>query len=240
MSQSKEFETVHTLVHSMDEAERGLFFRHLLDQYPEDIGSVLTDGAAFIEQVEPLLFTLAAEQEEKVGAIKAKLAEKYQVSQAEFSIFSAMFRRALDSIDLDVVTDGLVVAYAGPKGLDLGDPDKAHDSKRSWNSITRESSDADFIIDVDGELFDVRQGMTRRVYAAIMANAKLRNIKPLPDHKELTNTWMTGEAAGDVALNSLITQGNGFAFMQSSLDEDSRKQRFRPAVVIEGFVRDLA
>ncbi len=235
MKPDKAFEAVDTLVTGMDGGERADFFEHLRSTYPEELGTAAVNGALVAAEAEvSTVLDLTPEQQEKAAKVKAALAEKFGVTEIVFSTLK---------VTTEEGDERLIVAFDARSGIDLGGKRKDYDPKRSWNSIFDKKNDGKFIIEVDGQKFDSRLGMTRATYEAMVAEARVYvEALPLHDSRELSEqngepwtwTWLTGEEADrDVApIADVGGDGQVYSFWNRR-DDGYRDMRFRPAVVIE-------
>jgi hypothetical protein len=107
--------------------------------------------------------SLTAEQQEKAAKLTAAMAEKFGVSHEDFSVLRTI---AEDGDDV------LTVAYTAGNGIDLGDPKKDHDAKRSWNAIFDKNAGNNFTITVGRKEYDTRTGMTEAAYGAFIADSQ--------------------------------------------------------------------
>lgn len=76
------------------------------------------------------------------------------------------------------------VVYVENSGIYMG----------SWDQVI--SGKGQFLIEVNGQEIDTRDGMTEQVYAAFITGRKINGRTPLPDSSELEKwswTWLTGE-----------------------------------------------
>lgn len=234
MKPDKAFEAVDTLVAGMDAAEQSLFFEHLRDTYPQQLGPVAVNGAqAETASGQNETLSLTAEQQEKATKLSAAMAEKFDVRAEDFSVLRTT---AEDG------SEQLIVAYTAGNGIDLGNPKKDYDEKRSWNSIFDKKNDKNFMVTVGRKKYDTRTGMTEAAYDAFIADAKARGVDPLPDSPQLadqngevwTDTWQTGEDADrGVAPFGYVRKGGRVGRDRRPRGDVGRVHRFRPAVVIE-------
>lgn len=162
---------------------------------------------------------------------------RFGVSVEDFSLFRTVNERG-DPCH--------TVAYVASLGIDLGNPNYRYDSDRSWDGIFDESNSRKFIVEVDGEQFDVRKGMTLAVYQAFIESSMRKNRKPLPDSIDLMeytggyypSTWLTGEneLSGNYAPTAQPFQ-RFITGIRGELDRTPRSDscwgnRFRPAAII--------
>ncbi len=133
------------------------------------------------------------------------------------------------------------VICSDPLGVDLGDPEKDYDPKRSFRDITAVQNDPRFIVEIsDGSNYDTRLGITFETYNALIKHAKATD-KPLPDIEPITingsrfNTWthLTGENS-DRVHSLVVGFSGGFVVRNIAfLDDNGRDLRFRPAVMLD-------
>lgn len=172
-----------------------------------------------------VLAELSPEQRKQAKAVKAAMAEKFDLPLSEFG---AVLVEGGDSSEQKTV----IMLTAG-NGLYRG----------SWNTVMSDHQTEDFTIEVDGKQIDTRPAMTEAVYRSFIDAEKALGSDPLPDSSQLSNengngqpwtrTLLTGEQAGDfdapvADVNDgdarRYRRGRGFA---------SGSVRVRPAVVIE-------
>ncbi len=169
----------------------------------------------------------------KANKLISAMAEKFGVKEDDFSLLG---------VETETGNEQMVAAYTAPNGIDLGDPAKDYDEKRSWDAIFDKKAKKSFIFTVGGQEVDSRKGMTWATYQTFIANAKDRGIDPLPDSRQLadqngqvwTDTWLTGEppADGEGAWVAYVDGGRPDRNWYWRGGGDVVR-RFRPAVVIE-------
>jgi hypothetical protein len=125
-------------------------------------------------------------------------------------------------------------------GIDIGDHTKDSDPARSYNAVMSPQNDKLFIIEVDGERYETRRGMTEATYDALQRYLQDSNL-PIPDSEQFskdtgdvrTYTILTGEpltAPGNVLVRDGIDRST---FRQTAqCHSGTRDLRVRPAVVI--------
>lgn len=174
---------------------------------------------------------LNEEQQEKAVTLMTAMAEKFGVNFEDFSVVKSVGEDGGDCY---------TVVYAATTGIDIGDPEKDSDSKRSWESILSEEAEDAFIIELDGQSVDTRTGMTESVYRAFIAEAKSQGISPLPDSPALSDqnddnwpsTWLTGqlEVWGNGGLDASVDKDGQILVVWRNPKNDYRSRLFRPAV----------
>ncbi len=222
------FEAVDVLISGMDYVERAEFFDHIRGAYPDEFGTSALENTVEVETLdEPfeervdVISMLSPEQAERANKLKSAMAEKFRVDAADFSVLAT---------EAETGEKLFCVAYTAGNGIYKG----------SWNKIMGNETTKDFVVEIDGQKFDTRTGMTLDVYAAMVERARA-NDEILPDSRQLSEengqvwTWTlrTGEQA--VVLN---------APRASVLEDDSvyggwcdggdggGAVRFRPAAVL--------
>ncbi len=144
------------------------------------------------------------------------MAEKFGVCEEEFSILET--------------TNGngesrFTATYTAAKGIYKG----------SWSQIFAKREDKEFKVDVNGKKIDTRKAMNWDLYKALIINAKVIGVTPLPDSYGQgvnTRTWLTGEEAFPrTALCGCHNDGHTFTILRGH-SVGTRSIRFRPAVVI--------
>lgn len=201
-----------------------------LDRLRGQFGDASREIAEGSVETETSLERLASE-------VKQALAEKYNVSSEDFSLFT---------YEKDGETRKTVV-YTGANGIDLGDPKEDYDDARSWHKVMDNSGQnkARHIVTIDGVEYDDRKGMTYALYDQLVADAKAAD-RPLPDSKDTMitsnsgDTWyswtmMSGEpltAMGEAPIARVGDVGSmvrGWTFRGN----DAVDLRFRPAVNLD-------
>ncbi len=156
--------------------------------------------------------------EQQAAATKwtTTLAEKYGVDEAGFQVLS----------DRNPETDQpeVFLAYTADQGIDLGNPKKAYDKKRSWNTIKPGQPNQDFAVTVDDDTKDLRHDVTiDRLRAIAQANPKISEYN-----------WETGapdKADGLGAPIVLLNEGDAYED-RDPRDDDDGGVLFRPVVVL--------
>lgn len=170
---------------------------------------------------------MTPEQQERVSKIQSAFAEHFSTDERkltteDFGVFSAG----------DADDRKLVVTLTAINGLCHG----------SWHNVMDKNikNAANYIVEIDGQKIDTREGMTWEVYQAFINNAKAVNVATLPDSDILqgeddvswTATWLTGDVS------------NGFSERYGDVHEgeprrvwydrrsDWSRVRFRPAAVV--------
>ncbi len=167
--------------------------------------------------------------ESRVATAKQALAERYSKSEEDFELISWQ--------NEDGETEHSVV-YAALSGIDLGDPEKDYDEKRSFDSLM---ADDTHFIEINGERVDTRT-LTEAGYRAFIKAAQEKGISPLPDSEALrdeenegvwTATWLPGEEAdGSDARCGDVNVGRARVIWVYR-DGGGRAMRLRPAVMIK-------
>lgn len=177
------------------------------------------------------------ELEQKVEAARQELAKKYGEYGAKPEDFN------LITYEKDGKTVHEVV-YTAPNGLDLGDPKKNYDEKRSYNSVMSDNNKQAHQVEIDGVAYDARTGMTLVAYKAFV-EAKKQAGEELPDSEKnkvtiegsdyYTSTWLTGERphAGDARVARVRDSGSVNSRSMRRGDDDRRSVLFRPAVELQ-------
>lgn len=237
---SSTVDTVMAIVSDMDDDEQRELFDRLAEDHPLLASYAgMTAIVSAVEPVEPseqstdVFAMLTPEQQERATKLTGAMAEKFGVDEKDFSV-------------LETKDGTKAVAYTAGNGIDLGDPTKTVDKKRSWNSIFDKKNAKNFMIEVDGKKVDTRAGMTSDVYDAMVDGAKARGDEFLPDSPQLsksdengqpwTLTLMTGEPESADEINAPIrdVSGDGRVYgLWVYRVNDIAHVRFRPAVVIE-------
>ncbi|MEK9196431.1 MAG: hypothetical protein AAB914_03625, partial [Patescibacteria group bacterium] len=162
------------------------------------------------------------ELEQKAELAKTALAEKYDLTPDAFSLLKYEDNKG-NSVN--------VVALSTKEGLDLGNPTKASDKKRSYKSIMSNESGKNreaHMIEIGGAMYDDRIGMTFGAHSAL-ADAK--------DFDMDRDKWtiMTGEpltAGGDVQFANVLSDDGSVCQGFTLVEYGCRDLGFRPAVVI--------
>lgn len=166
--------------------------------------------------------------ETKVASTIAALAERYNAPAEDFGLVRYETE--------DGATKHYVM-HTGLSGIDLGDPNKNFDPKRSYNSLMADDS---HIIAIDGFMRDTRK-LTEAGYKAFIDQEIGKGTQPLPDSVDLQNvegegvwtvTLLPGEATGDAdARYGDVDDGQSYSrwFLRG---DASHGVRFRPAVEI--------
>lgn len=161
-------------------ADRGI-------ELPATVGSTAVttelDQAPTIPTWEQSLTVLPAERRSEFVADREALAKEYKRPESDFSLITTS--REVDG----EVKDFATVVLGTTKGIDLGDPRKIFDKKRNWNNIDPTKPNEQFMVKVNGQEVDTREGLTLEVMRELTA----RN----PEINEWV--WETGrpELAGD-------------------------------------------
>lgn len=143
------------------------------------------------------------------------LSKKFNCDKSDFSI---VHYKKVDKVISAVV-------LTATEGVDLGNLDKAHDSKRSWNKLMAKDDDRRFIIEVDGKEIDTREPIDGELLKAVDATN--------PEISEWI--WRTGEkdkAGRDLAPIARLNEGEVRQYWVAR-SYDYRNFRFRPAVVLD-------
>ncbi len=161
--------------------------------------------------------------ETKVTHTKEALAERYSVPAEDFNLVS---------YETEDGETKQTVMYTGLQGIDLGNPKKEFDKKRSYNSLMADDS---HIIEIDGNKVDSRT-LTESAYRAFINQEIAKDSEgPLPDSQSLdiwTGTWLPGEKAyGDDARCGDVREGRPSVHWVYR-GRDAQHVRFRPAVEI--------
>ncbi len=172
-----------------------------------------------------IISLLSPEQAEKAKKLTAVMAEKFGVSEANFSLLAT---------ETEAGEKQFTLAYSAGNGIHKG----------SWNTIMNKKSTKDFTVELDGQTLDTRTGMTKTVYNSMVEQAKLSN-QILPDSPKLekennqpwisTTTLFTGEQTrGRYTVQAARVNDDGSVYdYWISHDADYKGVRFRPAVVIK-------
>ena len=170
---------------------------------------VVASHATELDQDTQLCAT--SEQRSYLGKLITAMAEKFKVEPENFSQVEVRAGNGRN----------IMAVYMAPEGL----------YKKSWKDIF--ASAEDFIVNVDGNLVDTRQGMTQSVYEAMVATANTRG-NTIPD--SVTHwTWMSGEKPDSTLAPVAYTlQSNDNQPVLSWVDHGSADKdvRFRPATGI--------
>lgn len=156
--------------------------------------------------------------------------------QRSYNVYAMMSEHlGLDPNDINVVLSNatsesrpiMSVAYTAPSGIFQGNWKKIMDDKLSDQYRLKLS---------DGTEADVRKGMTRSVYEAMVEDARTRGDKILPDSARAgTKTWITGEVGSETPegapVGSLSFKGET-RFSRIDTAIMGRAAHFRPAVTI--------
>lgn len=161
--------------------------------------------------------------EAKVTATITAMAEHYKVKPEDFGLIS--FER-------EDGTKASTIMYTAVQGLDLGDPSKTYDQKRSYGAIMADDS---HVLEIDGKAVDARTGSTEAAYKAFINQEIAMQTNPLPDSVKLTPwtlTLLTAEKAGsdDARCGRVGEAGAGVGWIFRG--DGDRDVRFRPAVEI--------
>jgi len=164
------------------------------------------------------------------------LAEKIeQVKQAMFKKFERYGAKA-DQFETIQVGSQLVVAYTGNKGLDLAkqlNPKREisykDTLKRSWRAIHADPSDTRFVVKIDDEEFDTRDGMTYELQELLVAEGKIKI-----DASGRPQVWVTGKKP-DNERSAPVTAEiiDGISIRRTGYqDSGSHLFRFRPVAIV--------
>jgi hypothetical protein len=177
---------------------------------------------------------MSHEQKTKANEVRSAMAEQLK----DYGVTADNLRVVMsETQEGDKV---FTLAHTG-NGVDIGDHAKAYDEARSYNSVMAKKNDGLFTVQVDGQSYDARTGMTDSAYDALIADAKENGIT-LPDSekaaKEADDVWtwtmLTGEeltARGNVQVRYVAGgKVRGRVYLP---DRGYRDLRVRPAVVIE-------
>lgn len=160
--------------------------------------------------------------EARVESAKQALAERYGVPAEDFSLVS---------YEAEGGETKHTVFYTGLSGIDLGNPTKDYDEKRSFNSLMADDS---HIVAIDGEKVDTRT-LSEAAYFAFINQEIAKGTNPLPDSNSLelwTVTWLPGEKADrEYARCGDVNEGQPYSHWNSRGGDD-RVMRFRPAVEV--------
>jgi hypothetical protein len=181
-------EAVVTLIDGMQPEERTALAHNLRMFFPVEFGGHITVSPATQPEIEnepdneiienpstgdqELFGSLNVEEQIKVVALKEAMAKKFERLGAKPEDFLVLRSKSWSESEREWIYDGcLTIAYAAPKGIDLActphSPTGA--DLRSWNSIfaNNDENDKRFIVEVDGEEFDTREGMTAAAYVSL-------------------------------------------------------------------------
>src|SRR5690606_36828029 len=138
-------DTVMAIVSDMDDDEQRELFDRLAEDHPLLASYAgMTAIVSAVEPVEPseqstdVFAMLTPEQQERATKLTGAMDEKFGVDEKDFSV-------------LETKDGTKAVAYTAGNGIDLGDPTKTVDKKRSWNSIFDKKNAKNFMIEVDGK-----------------------------------------------------------------------------------------
>lgn len=166
--------------------------------------------------------------ESRVATAKQALAERYGKPEEDFELIS--FQNKAGETEHQVM-------YTALSGIDLGDPEKEYDEKRSYNSLMADDS---HVIEIEGKQADTRT-LTEASYRVFIKEAQEKGVSPLPDSKDLqlkanegvwTATWLPGEDADGSYARYGHVYGGQADVRWFPRDRDDRVMRFRPAVKI--------
>jgi hypothetical protein len=148
------------------------------------------------------------------------MADKFKISDSDFAVVGVR----------DARDQRYFLAYNANNGIYKG----------SAASIMAKPLDERFIVNVDGRLYDTRDGMSTHIYLAMIAEAQARGRTPLPDSIELMGedrplmeTILTGNGIdnGQVNTGTLMHRGNVMIEPMDATD-DTGFALFRPAVML--------
>lgn len=158
-----------------------------------------------------------------------------QVKQAMFKKFERYGAKA-DQFETIQVGSQLVVAYTGNKGLDLAkqlNPKREisykDTLKRSWRAIHADPSDTRFVVKIDDEEFDTRDGMTYELQELLVAEGKIKI-----DASGRPQVWVTGKKP-DNERSAPVTAEiiDGISIRRTGYqDSGSHLFRFRPVAIV--------
>lgn len=182
------------------------------------------------------LLSPEAELERKVEAAKKALFERYEKYGAKPEDFSLVSYEREDP-ETGAKSTVNVVMHAALSGLDLGNPAKTNDVKRSYNSLMDPSkgNEKAHTIEIDGVEQDTRT-LDYPTYKAWINSLIDQASTLLPDSSQLevwTFTHLPGEQAD--AASAYVGYVGGGQPDRGWVDrgDGDRVIRFRPAVVIE-------
>ncbi len=162
---------------------------------------------------------LTPEQQEKAAQLTVAMAEKFGVSSEDFSVLNVETEAGAGEVKH-------MLAYTAGNGIHKG----------SWNRILDKKNRDEFIIEIDGVVYDTRTGMTGDTYVAMYDASKLSGFM-LPDRtygsQPQTSTLLTGEQADDRGAPFANVHNGEVNRVWYGCDYDHQSVRFRPAVVIE-------
>ncbi len=163
-----------------------------------------------------VLSLLSPEQVERAKLGAVALAEKFGLESKDFSV--------LRTKDAENGEDTFFVVLTTDEGIDLGNPYKTYDKKRSWDSIAPEKPNKQFEIEIDGKTVDTRTAVTFELLHEV--------TKTNPNTREWV--WETGSPEkADVSRASIVCLTFHYAFL-SRLPRDIAYDdiRFRPAIAL--------
>lgn len=165
---------------------------------------------------------LTPEQLRKTEAARTAMAVQFEYLGARAEDFKLIMHAVTD--EKGEKYNRVTLIFAADKGLDLGDPKKSYDPKRSWNGLTDTINGDNFTVDVDGHKFDTRSSTDLALLEEL--------AKTNPQIYEWI--WRTGEpekADAELAPFAYLESGDancGMSVRRSS----GRGRAFRPAVII--------
>ncbi len=178
---------------------------------------------------------MSKEQQLKAVALKTAMAEQL----SGFGITTDSLRVVMSETEEENKTFTLV--HIG-NGIDIGDHTKELSQARSYNVVMSRKNEDLFTIKLDGNLYDLRSGMTSSTYDALYEDA-IRQGYTLPDSDKMAlenhdqiRTWtmLTGEPLTAGGLVQVRYVDDGRVYGLACYPEDgNRSLRVRVAVVIE-------
>lgn len=234
-------QTVDNLVAGLPAKERANLADHLTTVYAAEFGSMALDHVGVLdtaatqahETSDDDIEDLLPEQQKLADQLTSAMAEKFGVSSPDFSVLCTRN---------DNGSERLTVAYTAGVGISAADLGGDPYSMSSWNGIMKAPKDL-FTVEIDGQAFDTRTGMSRDVYNVFISIARA-NRGPLPDSKALndmhgtdrTVTWLTGQPKNKIpfgeAPGAYVNQHGMVVVEHIGARYRAYVARFRPAVAL--------
>lgn len=217
-------EAIDAIVSTVPADQRPELFGRLQNLHPEYLGGVAVEGAQSevmpgVPTWEQQLEGLSAERREAAVATREVLAKKYERPESDFSLVKTTSEKD------GKVEDVFAVVLSATQGIDLGNPRKTFDKKRSWNSIDPQNPNDEFMVEVKGKMVDERKGLTLEVMRELTAQ----------DPK--INEWIWETGRPDLAAGRLVPVVDavvGGAYRRHvPRGAVGYNFAFRPAVVLE-------
>lgn len=163
MKPHEAYEAVEDIISEIPAESQSEFFKLLQYAHPLHLGGVAAESALIIPTWEETLAELPVERRQEFIADREALAKQHKRLESDFSLIITSRNIAGE------VKNFATVVLSTTEGIDLGDPDKTVDSRRSWISIDPTKPNEWFMVVVNGQEVDTRRGLTLEVMQELTA-----------------------------------------------------------------------